>query len=276
VSWQFRVLGPLEIERDGETVHIGAAQQRALLVTLLLDGGRVVPVERLIDSLWGDAPPTSARTTLHSLVKRLRRVLEPPADGPDRRGDPARPWTIVQCRAPGYRITVPPESVDLARFDDLAHRGRVALDRGDPSSSAAYLRMALDLWRGDALADITAEGLRRSVLPALSERYASAVETCIEAELQLGRHRDLVAELRGLVGRFPMREHLHRLLITALYRSGRRAEALGAYQDLRGRLVEDLGVEPDLATQRLHSLVLRSDSPAFDGTYPSALDLLLH
>lgn len=247
--WQFKILGPLEIIRDDERIEIAAAQQRALLVTLLLEANRVVGVDRLVECLWAERPPRTARSTVQSLVRRLRLTLEGPAP---RQGG----WRILQARPPGYVLRVAPEALDLAVFDDLTARGRRALAKGDPASAAHDLSQALALWRGPALCDITAEGLRRLVLPGIAERRIAALEARVEADLELGGHAELPAELRQLVSAHPLREHLHRLLMKALHRSGRRSEALGVYRSLRRTLVNELGIEPDALTQQVHRDVL--------------------
>ncbi len=246
MGWEFKILGSLEIRRNGETVRVAAAQQRALLAALLIEIDRVVSTDRLIDNLWDADPPRSALTTVHSLVRRLRRTLE----------GAVRPPRILLWQPPGYRLRMDPAALDLTVFEDLAARGRQAMAAADPHAAAQHLSAALAQWRGPALLDIKANGLRHRVLPALEEAHVSATELWLRAELDLGRREQAIPRLAELVARHPLREEPHRLLMEALRGVGRRAEALTVYQDLRRRLVDELGVEPDAATRHAHRLTL--------------------
>jgi DNA-binding SARP family transcriptional activator len=243
---EFRILGPLEIWRGGEQVQIAAARERAIVAVLLLEANRVVATDRLIDLLWGDEDvPPRARQTLHTWMWRLRRRLEPPE--------------LFVTRPPGYLLRVQPEQVDLFRFEALLRRGRQALAAGATAEAAQLLGAALHLWRGQPLADVAAKRLRQTEGARLTELHLQAVEGRIEAELALGRHAELIGELRGLVADHPLREELCAHLMTALYRSGRQAEALDVFRALRETLAEQLGVEPGPAIQRLHRAALRAD-----------------
>ncbi|HEY8472880.1 MAG TPA: BTAD domain-containing putative transcriptional regulator [Natronosporangium sp.] len=255
----FRILGTIEVWRAGELVPIAAARQRDVLVSLLLQANRVVAVDRLIALVWGDQPPPTALNTLHTLIRRLRRQLA---------GSPAEAQQILQTRPPGYRLVVAPDRLDLSQFERLRQAGREALAGGDPQRAAQLLTEAVTLWRGPALADVTAHWLRQVEQPRLQELYLQAVEERIEAELACGRHAEVLPQLRQLIAEQPMRERPYGHLMLALYRSGRQAEALVTYRQLRTVIAEELGIEPDPALQQLHQAVLRGD-PALRQPAPS-------
>jgi DNA-binding SARP family transcriptional activator len=245
---EYRILGPLEVWRDGIAVPVPAPRQRAVLATLLLHANRVVPADQLVALLWGDRPPATARNTLQTLVYRLRRQLDP-----QRRTGP------LETRLPGYLLRVDSDRLDLGRFEDLFRRGRAALAGGDSDQAGRLLAAAVGLWRGPALADVGADELHRTEGIRLAEWQLQAVEEWVEADLRRGRHAELVGELRRLVTEHPLRERLSGQLIRALDRTGRRAEALATYRVLREVLVEQVGVEPGVDLQRLHRAVLRGD-----------------
>jgi predicted ATPase/DNA-binding SARP family transcriptional activator/Tfp pilus assembly protein PilF len=254
---QFRILGPLQVlDDDGRPLVLGGAKQRALLAVLLLDAGAVVPTERLVDELWGEDPPETARSVLQVYVANLRKVLEP-----------ARPKRavggVLRTQPPGYLVDLSPGELDLLRFERLAGEGRAALADGDPAQAARLLRQALDLWRGPALAgvDLQASGLGEAA--RLEEQHLAAVEDRIQAELGTGRHHELTGELEALVAAHPLRERLHGQLLVALYRSGRQAEALAAYRRMRETLAEQLGIDPGRPLQDLERAILAQD-PTLD------------
>jgi DNA-binding SARP family transcriptional activator/Tfp pilus assembly protein PilF len=247
---EFRILGTLEVWRDGTLVPVEAARQRDVLAALLLQANRVVASDRLIEMVWGEDPPATALNTLHTLVRRLRRRL---ADSP------VAAQQVLQTRPPGYRIEVAADQLDLSRFEGLLRRGREALAAGDAARAARLLGDAVALWRGTALADVTAERLLRVERPRLAELYLQAMEQRIEAELRQGRHAEVLGELRTLVGEHPLRERPYRQLMTALHRCGRQAEALETYRTLWRILADELGVEPEPALQQLHQAILRGD-----------------
>jgi DNA-binding SARP family transcriptional activator len=248
---EFRILGPLEVRRDGVAVPVEAAHQRAILATLLVHANRVVAVDRLVEVLWGEAPPASARPTLLTLVSRLRRRLAPAPD---------QSAALLQTRSPGYLLRVAPERLDMHRFEELLRQGRAALAGADAARAAELLDAAVGLWRGPALADVTAEALVRVERPRLAELRLQAIEERAEARLRLGRQVELLGELRGLVAEHPLRERPYGQLMRALSRSGRQAEALETYQSLRRLLTEELGIEPGTEIQQLHRAVLRGES----------------
>lgn len=250
-SVAFRLLGPLEVVVTGEPVALRAAKVRSVLGVLLVHANRVVSCDRLVDVLWGDEPPATAANTLHTYVASIRRLL-----GPGRR--------MLQTYDPGYLLEVAPDALDVARFEHLAADGREALDR-DPRRAAALLRESLALWRGPALADFADEPFARGEIARLEEARLAALEDRIRADLALGLHGALVGELEALVEAHPLREHLAGQLMLALYRSGRQAESLRAYQRLRRDLGEELGIEPSPALARLEAAVL-AQAPELDLT----------
>jgi len=244
----FRILGPLEVHDGTQMLPLGGAKQRALLALLLLHANEVVSAERLLDDLWGESQPASGAKALHVYVSQLRKVL----------GD-AR----VLTRAPGYALQLDPEELDLTRFQRLREQAATA----QPNDAATILRDALSLWRGAPLADVAYESFAQSEIARLEELRTAALEQRIEVDLTLGRHAELIGELEALTREHPHRERLQAQLLVALYRSGRQAEALTAYQDARRRLVEELGIEPGKSLRELHQAILRQD-PALD--VPSA------
>ena len=241
---EFRILGPLEVWDEGREVSLGGRKPRALLAVLLLHPNEVVPADRLIDELWGEDSPEDAAAALRVNVSRLRKAL---------------PQDVLTTRSPGYLIRVEPDELDLHRFERLVDEGRSLLARGLPADASERLHDALSLWRGPALADFAYESFAQAAIARLEEIRLAAVELRIDADLALGRHDELVGELEALVAEHPLRERLRRYLMTALYRSGRQAEALDAYQDARRALVDELGIDPSPALQELERAILRQD-----------------
>jgi DNA-binding SARP family transcriptional activator len=243
---EFRILGPLEVYAAGQAVPLGGTKQRALLAVLLLNANRVVSVDRLIDELWGEQPPATASHTIQVYVSQLRKVLGA--------GD------VLVTRSPGYLLRVEPDQLDLHRFERDLEEGRRALNEGDPRAAAARLRKALELWRGEALADFSFEPFAQAAISRLEELRLVAVEERIEADLALGRHAELVGELSSVVAAHPLRERPRAQSMLALYRAGRQAEALRAYQDARTVLVEQLGIDPSPALQELEKAILNQEA----------------
>jgi len=240
----FRILGPLEVCTEAGLLPLGGAKQRALLAILILHANEVVSAERLLDDLWGERQPASGAKALHVYVSQLRKVI-----GDDR----------VLTRPPGYALHVDPEELDVTRFQRLREQAETA----EPHEAAAILREAISLWRGTPLADVAYESFAQSEIARLEELRTSTLEQRIDADLAIGRQGELVGELETLVREHPLRERLRGQLLLALYRSGRQAEALAAYQDTRRALVEELGIEPGKALRELHQAILRQD-PALD------------
>jgi DNA-binding SARP family transcriptional activator/tetratricopeptide (TPR) repeat protein len=216
---------------------------RVVLATLLLRAGQTVPRDELIDRLWGDTPPTRARSTVQTHVMRLRQALNDP--------------DLIVTRPGGYRMEIGPDQLDLTRFRAMVERARGL----DAPGARAELRRALSLWRGPALADVPSESLRLDEVPRLDEERLRALERRTELDLELGDQDDLIAELTALTGRHPYRERFWCLLIQALAQVGRQADALDTYQQVRARLDEDLGVAPGPALRRLQAAILNDDPP---------------
>jgi predicted ATPase len=241
---ELRILGPVEVLVDGRAVPLGGPKQRALLALLLLNANEVVSRERAIDFLWAEHPPERAVNALQVYIHGLRRLL-----GADR----------IARRGSGYQLLVEAEELDLLRFQRLREGGQAALTRGDPGVAAMQLGEALGLWRGEPLSDLALDSLGESERGRLEELRLGALELRIEAELALGRQEGLIAELEALVGEHPWRERLRAQLMLALYRAGRQAEALAAYQAARQELGDQLGIEPSPLLRELERAVLRQD-----------------
>ncbi|NUS12845.1 MAG: tetratricopeptide repeat protein, partial [Streptomyces sp.] len=240
----FGILGATRaLGTDGAELALGGPRRRALLAVLLLDAGRLVGTERLIDALYGEDPPSGAGNALQSQVSRLRQVLPVPVEG-----HPA-----------GYRLAVTPDQVDAHRFQQLSAQGRDALLAGEPALAAEVLREALALWRGPALADVGDAPFAAAQVVRLEELRTGAIEDRVEADLALGRHRSLVAELGEAVATNPLRERLRGQLMRALYGSGRQSEALEAYEDARRELAESLGADPGPELAAVHLSILRGE-----------------
>jgi DNA-binding SARP family transcriptional activator len=239
---RFSILGPLEIIDDaGWPVTVSRRLHRAALSLLLLNARRPCSAASLIAGLWGDEPPLRPETSLRSCIYGIRKVLP----------DAGR----LTTHPSGYLIAVGPSELDLDDFRDLARRGREALDGGNPVTAAALLRQAAALWREPALADLPAIAAKQRLLDQRKE----AQEALTDARLAVGEHRPLLAELRSAVTADPVQEHAWAQLITALYRSGARAEALAAFGRLRITLISAYGIDPGPELQELHRRVLADD-----------------
>ncbi len=241
MTFDFRILGPLEVEGDDGPLVLGGQRQRALLAVLLLHAGRVVPNDRLVYELWGEHPPSSVANSLQNAVSQLRKVL-----GAE----------TLQTRAPGYVLAIESDRIDAGRFEALL----VASRRAAPPERARLLRQALGMWRGPPLAEFTFVSFAQSEIHRLEELRLVALEQRIEADIECGNPGQVVPELEALVVDHPLREPYLKLLMLALYRAGRQAEALDAYQSARARLVEGLGIEPGEEVRRLHSSILRQEA----------------
>jgi YVTN family beta-propeller protein len=257
----YRILGAFEVWVDDRLVGLGGEKPRALLAILLLHHDEVVSADRLIDNLWGESPPETASSTLRAYVSRLRKALDTNGASPSAEPEsgPAANGRVLLTRERGYLLEVAPGQLDLERFRDLAERGRDALAAGRPDEAATLLREALAIWRGPPLPEFAYEPFAQGAIAQLEELHLAAVEDRVEADLALGRARELVGELRDLVAHDPLRERLRGQLMLALYRSGRQAEALEAYQQFRRSLSEELGLEPGPAIQRLELSILGHD-----------------
>ncbi len=240
----FRILGPLEVVESDRSLPLGGPRQRALLAILILRANEVVSSERLADQLWGERPPPTAAKAIQVYVSKLRKQL-----GEGR----------LVTRAPGYVLLVDSSELDLSQFEELVSSAREV----DPADAAPLLRGALALWRGAPLADLEYEAFAQPEISRLEELRLAVLEERIDADLATGSHRESLGELEALVAAHPLRERLAGQLMLALYRSGRQAEALDVYQNARRLLVEEIGLEPNPALQRLEKAILTQD-PSLD------------
>jgi DNA-binding SARP family transcriptional activator/Tfp pilus assembly protein PilF len=248
---RFGVLGPLRVWRGETAVDLGPVQQRVVLAVLALQAGRPVGRQQMINAIWGDAPPRNAVNLVQRHVSGLRRVLEPERPG-------HAPSGLLAWTEAGYQLTLPKGSLDLDVFEGELGRARAARAAGQPREAADALHSALGLWRGPVCDGLSSPFLD-SQADRLDESRISVLEERIELDLAIGVHADLIAELRDLVAEHPLRERLYGLLMLALYRAGRQADALAAFRDARRQLHDELGVEPGAALQQLHQQILAAD-----------------
>lgn len=240
----FRVLGPLEVMRDGVRVEPGSPKQRALLIDLLVRHGEVVSRDQLIEDLWAGSPPSTGLGVLQNYVSQVRKAIGP---------------GLLATRGQGYALDIAPDALDAVRFERLVQQARAARAAGDPDDAAAHLGRARALWRGPALADVIGEPFALPEIARLTELRIAAAELEVEVELDAGRHQEVVGRLERLLADHPLRERLWVLLMHALYRSGRQADALQAYQKARTHLADELGIEPSAELRDLETAVLRQD-----------------
>jgi DNA-binding SARP family transcriptional activator len=245
---RFRILGPVQVSQASSLVHL-APRPKALLVRLLVDANRVVSTDRLIDDLWPDRPPRDGEGAVQNLVFRLRQAFTPNGAG-----------EVLITRDPGYVVIADADDLDAARFERLVVEARLAVAAGDARVGCALLREGLSLWRGPALAEFADLGFAVLEAERLAELQRSATEDLLGAELELGRHGEVIGELEAFVAANPLRERAWALLILGLYRSGRQAEALRAYQKLRGRLADELGIDPNPSLRALEQQILSQDA----------------
>ncbi|MEU6995761.1 AfsR/SARP family transcriptional regulator [Streptomyces sp. NPDC046465] len=266
------VLGALAVREGGRSLVPTAPKPRQVLALLALQAGRMVPVSVLSEELWGTAPPRSARTTLQTYVLQLRELIAAALDagtGPGAAvpgaaagvagvggGGRVRAKDVLVTMPGGYLLAAGGGSSDVRRFERLAGAGYRAMDGGDWAGAARQLREALALWSGTAFADVQAGPQLRMEIKRLEESRLCALDRRIEADLRLGRHRELLAELTVLVNGYRTHESLHAQFMLALHRSGRRGEALDVYQRLRATLVRELGLEPSARLRRLQRSIL--------------------
>ncbi|MFJ8578302.1 BTAD domain-containing putative transcriptional regulator [Micromonospora sp. NPDC093277] len=246
---RFNILGSLEVRHQGVDCTPTAPKVRAVLALLLLRANHTVSQDAIFDWLWGDRPPRSAATTTQTYVYQLRALFE-------RVGVAGSADQLLITRPTGYLLSLGEEQLDTTVFARLCDEGGALLDGGRAAEAAQRLRQALSLWRGPVLADVHVEDSMAADVAHLGELRMRALELRIEADARLGRYRELITELRGLVAAHPFNEWFHAQLITALNRCGRRAEALHAYRNLRQTLSDELGLEPTPELQELQRQVL--------------------
>ncbi|MGH4015642.1 MAG: AfsR/SARP family transcriptional regulator [Pseudonocardiaceae bacterium] len=248
---QFNLMGPLEVKGDGRTLTPTAAKPRQVLALLAINAGAMVSTEQLIDELWPEGPPTSAKTTVQTYVYHLRKILS-------RSKESSRGNDVLSTRPAGYVLTVPQDNIDVVRFQHLMADGTRTLRRGDASRASHLLREALSLWRGPMLVDVTAGPRLQGHVAFVEEQRIEALSLRIEIDLETGRHQEIIGELRWLTQTHHLNEWAHVRLMQALHRSGRRGEALDAYQKLRRLLGDELGLEPSVDAKQLQQLILAS------------------
>src|SRR5438477_4905896 len=235
---EYRILGPLEVVDEGEPVALGRLKERLVLAVLLLHANEFVSRERLIDELWGDFPPPTAKRAVNVYVSQLRKALTRNGHDP------------IATADGGYRLEVDGERLDAAGLQQLLATARERAAAGELETAVELLRKALDLWRGPTLAGLLLESHGRDEIAQLDELRLTALMDRIDCDLALGRHEQVLGELQVLVGEHPLRERLRAQQMLALYRAGRQAEALEAYQQAREVLVDDLRIEPSEALPR--------------------------
>ncbi|MBA3245375.1 MAG: AfsR/SARP family transcriptional regulator [Actinobacteria bacterium] len=243
---EFRILGPLEVVGPEGPIRLGGPKQRATLAILLLNANRVVSIDRLADELYAGRAPVTAATQVHRQISELRKAL-----GVDAR---------LETRAPGYVIHVAAEQLDLRRFERLTEDAGQALARGEAEPAFALQRDALELWRGPPLADLEHEPFAQVATGRLEEILLAALEQRLDAELALGRHRELVGELDELAAQHPLHEPFASRLMLALYRSGRQGDALDVYRRTRATLSDGFGIEPGRELHELERAILNHDA----------------
>jgi len=248
----FQVLGPLEVFDGGTVVTPTPPKVSRVLALLLLRANQVVSTDAIIDELWGEEPPPSAVGTAQTYIYQLRKCLDP-------RIGTGEEWLVT--KPPGYLMRISPSQLDATTFEALSRQGRQMLERGQPEQASQLLRRALELWQGPSLANLRRGGLLQAHAIHLEEERMRTLELRIQADVELGRYRQLIGEIRSLVAVNPLNEWLHGQLMMALSRTGRRGEALQAYQDLRLLLDNQLGLAPQPELQRLHRELLGHGEP---------------
>ena len=243
-----RLLGNLEVEADGALLDVGSPKMRAVFAVLALSANEVVPTDRVIDLVWGDDAPRTAAHSVQLYVSGLRKVLE------------GHPTAAIVTKPPGYVLRIAPESIDVHRFGRLVEAGSAAFESGSHEDAATALRLALDLWRGTPLSDFAYDEFAQPHIRRLQGLKLTAEETLAAADLELGHFRSALPVLERIVEEQPLRERPVELLMLALYRQGRQADALRAYDSARKRLAEELGIDPSPELSRLEQLVLQQDA----------------
>ena len=249
----FDILGPIGIrDADGREIRIPAGLERSLLVLLLINRGEVVSIDRIVEALWGERAPETAVKAVQGYVSHLRRILEPDREAGGRDG-------ILFTRAPGYALRADADAVDATRFERLTSGGSRALEEGAVAEAAVAFEEALGLWKGPALAEFAFDDFAQGEIHRLEDLRLVTCEERADALLQLGRNAEVAADLDVLVAEHPLRERLRASLMLALYRNGRQVDALDVFRRVRGRLSQELGIEPGPDLRDLQRRILKHD-----------------
>ncbi|GAA0363708.1 AfsR/SARP family transcriptional regulator [Actinoallomurus spadix] len=248
---EFRILGHLEVIVRGGLLGVGPLKQRTLLAYLLLHPNQVVPAGRLVEALWGEDPPRTARQSLQNGIGGLRKLIS---------ATRTLGAASIATRAPGYMLEVDPQAIDVHRFLRLRAEGRTALAGRRYEDASRSFRRALSCWRGSVLSDLVEAGVTWPAIDHLEEMRLAALEDRIDADLRLGRYSDVAGEVAQLLAATPLRERLWERLIIALYRADRQADALAAYRNCRRVLVDELGIEPNRRLRELERAILAQDT----------------
>jgi DNA-binding SARP family transcriptional activator len=261
---EFRILGPLVVRSESTVGVLTAPKPRKALALLLVHANRVVPVESLSMELWDDEPPASAQTTLQTYILQIRRML-----ARTMQIEPAQvAREVLVTASDGYQLHTGCGQLDLHEYERLAAEGRLALACGDSATASQLLASALDVWQGGALVDVRLGPVLRVEAHGLEEGRLATWKQRIDADLALSRHHEILGELSSLAARHPLHEDLQAQYMIALYRAGRRTDALEAFHQLRGVLIDELGLEPSRRIQRIQHAILTGD-PLLDGALPN-------
>jgi SARP family transcriptional regulator, regulator of embCAB operon len=252
---KFGILGPLTMHDKGVSCLPTAPKQRQLMALFLLNANTFVPLEAAVEELWEGRPPRTVVPTLQTYVLQIRRAL---AAAPSL-GSMSAAHRILSTGNRGYFLVVPAGSLDLDEFEKAVAQGREAQRRGDHAEVSRELRRAISLWRGPALGDVQAGPRLRAEVDRLEEARLSVTEQCLEAELRLGYHHDILSELSAVAAQHPLNENLQALYMLALYRAGRQVRALEVFRHLRRSVANELGLEPSVQLRRLHEAILNAD-----------------
>ena len=264
---KLRMLGAFEVVRTEEVVTPSAPKLRQVLALLAMQANAAVSTRQLVDELWEEKPPPSSSTTLQTYIYQLRKIVVLGEQSPPQPMKAASLHTTLG----GYLLSIAEDMIDVHQFDQLAAAGRRQLEDGMVEKAADTLRDALALWRGPALSDVSAGPVLQADIVRLEESRYSTLELRIDADLALERHHELISELSGYAAKHPTHEGLHARLMLALYRNGRRSEALQVFQRIRSVLAGELGLEPGPDLQRLHRAILASESAPRFGQEPTVV-----
>jgi DNA-binding SARP family transcriptional activator len=247
------VLGPLQFRINGVDVTPTAPKQRQALALMAFNADQVVTASRFVDELWSGTPPRSAKTTLQTYILHLRKLISQAFVNA-----PTTAREILLTKPGGYLLRLPCQPLDLHRFDALSIQGRLAMAHGEPHRGSELLREALGLWNGPALVDVPVGSVLEPKVRGLQEQQLITLEHRIEADLQMGRHQEVICDLVILTAENPLNESLHEQFMRALHQAGRRSEALDIFHRLRNTLMDELGLEPSESLHRTQQMILNS------------------